>query len=114
MNIVTAKHEPEINVPVSLIKTALNNGYSKVFLPLTEFEGFSLVYIPTRDIHSDNDSPDRAHITLTSPLYYVYPQNFAKAKMDAVDLALSFNAARTEYLSHNNELNSEDLIAPNI
>lgn len=114
MNIATAKHEPEINIPASLIKATLNNGYSKVFLPLTEFDGFSLVYIPTRDIHPDNNSQDRVHITLTSPLYYVYPQNFAKAKMDAVDLALSFNAARTEYLSKDNEISNEDLIAPNI
>lgn len=96
------KHIPYIDVNSSLIKTPMNNGYSKVFLSLTEVEGFSLTYIPTNDIDINLET-GRAKISLTRPFYYVYPKDADRIKMDAVDLAISFNEARSQYLDQMTE-----------
>ena len=99
--IMESNHIPYIDVNSSLIKPPMNNGYSQVFLSLTEVEGFSLTYIPTDDIDINLET-GRAKISLTRPFYYVYPKDAERIKMDAVDLAISFNDARSRYLEQMN------------
>ena len=104
MSVITSTlHITCIDVNDCQISEPMNNGYSKVFLPLTGVEGFSLIYFPTNDIEQNPDT-HRSKISLTRPFYYAYPSHSSRIKLDAIDLALSFNSARASYLADQNNV----------